>query len=292
VPELPEVETVRRGLQDHVVGRRVDHVVVTGQRSVRRHGSDALIAGLNGRRLASASRRGKYLLVGLGGSSPQCRWHPEPGPQALVVHLRMSGQLRLVRAPAGSVAVAAHTHVRLWLDDGSELRFVDPRTFGELFVTGELDGRGVPAVLAGLGPDPLVEGIDPERLWQLATRRRASLKAFLIDQAVLAGVGNLYADEACFRARLRPGRSVGGLRRAEVFRLARALEEVLGEAVAAGGSTLRDARYVDLDGHPGSFQDHHAVYGREGEPCLGCGHPIRRIRVSGRSSHFCPTCQR
>lgn len=280
MPELPEVETVRRGLEALVVGRTIEKVVVTGHRSVRRQPPGELAAALVGRRLTSAARRGKYLVVGL------------DAPGVLVVHLRMSGQLLFVPAPAAAVPLAAHTHVRIGFDDASELRFVDQRTFGELFVTEDLDGRGVPAALAALGPDPLLEGIDPKRLADLAARRRTSLKAFLLDQRVLAGVGNLYADEACFRSRLRPDRPANGLSRAELRRLVISLGTVLEEAVAARGSTLADARYVDLLGRPGAFQDRHAVYGREGEACPACGRAVRRVRTAGRSSHFCPSCQR
>lgn len=280
MPELPEVETVRRGLLAYVVGRTVAAVEVTGGRSVRRQGPPELVARLVGRRLEAADRRGKYLLVRLDDGA------------VLVVHLRMSGQLRFVAAPSSSEPLAPHTHVRIHFDDASELRFVDQRTFGELFVTSELDGRGVPVALAALGPDPLVDGIDAGRLAALAARRRTSCKAFLLDQHVLAGVGNLYADEALFRARLRPARSASTLRPVQVTRLVDALEQVLAEAVAARGSTLRDARYVDLMGEAGAFQDAHAVYGREGEPCVRCGRPVRRVRLAGRSSHFCATCQR
>ena len=280
MPELPEVETVRRGLSRYVVGRTVAAVEVTGARSVRRQGVAELVARLVGRRLEAADRRGKYLLVRLDDGA------------VLVVHLRMSGQLRFVAAPASVAPVAPHTHVRIGFADGSELRFVDQRTFGELFVTGDLDGRGVPVALAALGPDPLVDGIDGARLAALAARRRTSCKAFLLDQHVLAGVGNLYADEALFRARLRPARQAALLRPAQLARLVESLEQVLGEAVAARGSTLRDARYVDLMGKAGAFQEVHAVYGREGAPCVRCGRPIHRVRLAGRSSHFCATCQR
>lgn len=280
MPELPEVETVRRGLESHLVGRRAARVTVTGERSVRRQGPEALTAALSGRRIEGAGRRGKYLLVGLDDGA------------VLVVHLRMSGQLRFVAAPAAGVPVERHTHVRVGFEDGSELRFVDQRTFGELFVTDALDEAGVPRALSGLGPDPLVDGIDAGHLAAVAARRRTSLKAFLLDQRVLAGVGNLYADEALFRARLRPDRSAAALRPAQIDRLVEGLSEVLSEAVAARGSTLRDARYVDLMGQPGGFQAAHAVYGRTGEPCVRCGRPIRRIRLAGRSSHFCATCQR
>lgn len=286
MPELPEVETVRRGLERFVVGRSVREVLVTGRRSVRRQRPDELVAALYGRRLRAARRWGKYLWVALGDGGAS----PEPGvPSALVCHLRMSGQLLKVCPPLPPPP--PHTHVRLVLDDGSELRFVDPRTFGEMFVTHELDPAGRPGVLAGLGPDPLLEGVDGGRLGELAARRRVSLKAFLLDQKVLAGIGNLYADEICFAARLQPSRLVSSLGRAELRRLAAAIGEVLAAAVDARGSTLRDARYVDLLGEAGSYQDQHAVYGRAGEPCPRCGSPILSTRLVGRSAHYCARCQ-
>lgn len=284
MPELPEVETVRRGLERFVVGRRLRAVEVSGARTVRRQPPAALVAALEGRCVVAAERFGKYLVLPLG---------PAPGGarsgEVLVVHLRMSGQL--LRCPP-ETPLAPHTHARLSLDDGAELRFVDPRTFGELFVTDEVDAAGRPGVLAGLGPDPLVDGVDLERLAALARRRRSALKAFLLDQRVLAGIGNIYADEICFAARLRPQRALPALRPVELRRLAAAVTDVLAAATAARGSTLRDARYVDLLGDAGAYQDHHAVYDRTGEPCPRCGTPISRIRIVGRSAHFCARCQR
>lgn len=278
MPELPEVETVRRGLERLAIGRRVLAVEVTGRRTVRRQSPEELVAGLTGRRLAGAGRRGKYLLVSLDDGA------------VLVVHLRMSGQLLGVRPPLPPLP--AHTHARLELDDGVELRFVDPRTFGELFVTDRLDRSGVPEVLRRLGPDPLVDGVDRDRLAGLAAHRRSSLKAFLLDQAVLAGIGNLYADEICFRARLRPTRPATSLRPGELTRLVAAVSEVLAEAVEARGSTLRDARYLDLSGKAGEYQLRHAVYGRAGLACPRCGRPVQQERLAGRSCCFCRACQR
>lgn len=285
MPELPEVETVRRGLERFVVGRKVRSAEVTGRRTVRRQDAAELVGALSGRRFAGTGRWGKYLWLEL--DVPRAPRRPH---SLLVVHLRMSGQLLLVRPPLAPLA--PHTHARLVLDDRSELRFVDPRTFGELFVTDERDDAGRPAVLAGLGPDPLVDGVDVTRLAELASRRRAALKSFLLDQRVLAGIGNLYADEICWCARLRPPRPVAGLRPAELRRLVEATTTVLADAVAARGSTLRDARYVDLLGESGAFQLSHAVYGRAGEPCPRCGHGVRRVRIAGRSAFFCPRCQR
>ncbi|HLI15617.1 MAG TPA: bifunctional DNA-formamidopyrimidine glycosylase/DNA-(apurinic or apyrimidinic site) lyase [Acidimicrobiales bacterium] len=281
MPELPEVETVRRGLERAVLGRRVVAVEVLGARSVRRQDAPAFRAALVGRRLVAARRRGKFLLVDLA---------PGRGPaEALVCHLRMSGQLLLV--PPGAPRVA-HTHVVLGLDDASELRFVDPRTFGELFVAPLDPASGLPAELRTLGPDPLADGLPTALLRRLLARRRTSLKAFLLDQRAVAGIGNLYADEICFAARLAPGRRTDSLSAREAARLAAAIAEVLSAAVAARGSSLRDGRYRDLGGEPGAYQDRHAVYGRAGAPCPRCARPVVRARIAGRSAHFCPACQR
>ncbi len=278
MPELPEVETVRRDLERVAVGRRVVEVLVPGRRSVRRQTPTEFCEALAGRRIEAACRHGKYL------------WSPLDDGKALVVHLRMSGQLRRV-APGAGAPVADHTHAVLRLEDGAELRFVDPRTFGELFVTGDLDPGGRPRALASLGRDPMLDGVDTAGLRRLLAGRRAALKAFLLDQRQLAGIGNIYADEVCFRARLRPDRRCDGLDARQAAQLSRAVTEVLTEAVSARGSTLRDGRYRDLDGGPGGFQHRHAVYGRAGEPCPRCGTPIERSRVAGRSAHYCPGCQ-
>ena len=280
MPELPEVETVRRNLEESVVGARVTGVEVPGRRSVRRQSAEEFSAGLRGARVAGARRHGKYLLVELAGGG------------LVVVHLRMSGQLRLL--PAGAPR-APHTHVVLHLEHAGaarELHFVDPRTFGELFLADPRPPRALPAELAGLGLDPLTEGVSADRLGELLAGRRTSLKAVLLDQRAVAGIGNLYADEICFRARLRPDRPAARLRAGQVARLAAAIDAVLAEAVEARGSSLRDERYRDLFGDLGGYQRRHAVYARSGEPCPSCGRPIRRARVAGRSAHFCATCQR
>ncbi len=282
MPELPEVETLRRGLEAAVVGRRVCSVALFGERTVRRQDPAQLVAALSGRLVSGAARWGKYLVVPLGGGAG------DEGGEALVVHLRMSGQLLHVGAGA---PLAHHTRALIGLDDGSELRFVDPRTFGELFVADALEASGRPSALAALGPDPLVDGIDADRLAALAKRRRCALKTLLLDQKVLAGIGNIYADEILFRAGLRPARAACSLAPVEHGRLVAAIGEVLAAAVAARGSTLSDARYLDLGGAPGSYQEHHAVYARTGAPCLGCGTPVTRVRVAGRSAHFCRSCQ-
>lgn len=278
MPELPEVETVRRGLEGVLPGRRAESLAATGARTVRRQGAREVVGRVVGRRFARVDRRGKYLALVL------------DDDQVLVVHLRMSGQLLHVKEPAG-VTLAPHTHVVLVLDDGSELRFVDPRTFGEWYVTSELRPDGLPAEFDRLGPDPLADGLDTSRLHGRLAGRRTALKVALTDQRVVAGIGNLYADEILHVARLRPDRPAGGLERREERRLSRAISTVLTSAIAARGSSLRDERYRDLMGELGEFQHLHRVYDRAGGRCPRCGGTIERIRIGARSAYFCPRCQ-
>jgi formamidopyrimidine-DNA glycosylase len=280
VPELPEVETVRRGLAAHVVGRTIESVEIGRQRTVRRTSAQQVVDGLTGAEVLDAGRRGKYLL---------CRL--DTG-DTMMVHLRMTGQLLL--APVGTPR-PAHTHVVLGLsgEPAEELWFVDPRTFGEVVVFDPDHVDVELPELARLGLDPLADGIDATTLQAILAGRRTRLKALLLDQAVIAGIGNIYADEILHLARLHPDRVAGSLRRAEVRRLHDAMHEILGAAVGAGGSTLGDNQYVDLMGSGGSYQDDHRVYGRAGERCMTCGRGIiRRTVNTGRSTHFCPVCQR
>ena len=279
MPELPEVETVRRGLEQAVVGRRVTGVTVTGARSVRRQTPRELRHRLVGRRLVEASRKGKFLALLLDDA------------QALVIHLRMSGQLLHVPTPR-RVPKAPHTHVVARLDDGAELRFVDPRTFGEWWVTGDVGPDGRPTLFDALGPDPLADGLTRATLAARLAGRRTALKAALTDQRVVAGIGNIYADEICWRARVRPDRGCGSLTPDEVRELARHARRVLSAAVEHRGSSLRDARYRDLMGELGSYQLRHEVYDRAGEPCSRCGSPIERVRFGARSAYCCTSCQR
>ncbi len=276
MPELPEVETVRRDLAREVTGRTILAVEVTGRRSVRRQPVAEFATCLTGRTVATVGRRGKYLLVAL-----------DPDT-TLVVHLRMSGQLRLTEPGA---PVARHTHVVLRLSGAAELRFVDPRTFGELYVVrpGHL-GHDAPD-LAALGVDPLEDRLTAAGLARLLGSSRRQLKALLMDQRRLAGIGNLYSDEILHAARVRHDRPAGGLDRAEVRRVHRAMVRILGRAVELRGSSLADQQYVDLYGRPGSYQAEHRVYGREGRPCRRCATPIVRVRWQGRSTFFCPRCQ-
>lgn len=278
MPELPEVETVRRGVEDAVIGRRISEVNVLGRRTVRRQSPAELRSRLLGRRLVSAGRRGKFLLLSLDDGA------------VLVVHLRMTGQLLHVDG-AERPPLAPHTHLTVDLDDGSELRFVDPRTFGEWFVSSDIDGRGVPAELEHIGRDPLLEGLPAAYLSERLAGRRAPLKALLTDQRIIAGIGSIYADEICFRSKLRPDRLGGSLTAAELGSLAKAARAVLREAVKARGSSLRDQRYRDVAGGLGSYQGRHAVYDRAGEPCPRCGKPVVRLKIGARSAYCCVECQ-
>jgi formamidopyrimidine-DNA glycosylase len=276
VPELPEVETVRRDLAAHVVGARITGVSVTGARSVRRQPVGALAIAAVGRSFAGADRRGKYLLLPLDDGS------------RLVVHLRMSGQLQLVDGPA--VPTKAHTHVVLDLEDGRQLRFVDPRTFGEVFALAPGESVGS---LDLLGPEPLGPmGITAPDFARRLRAKRAQLKPLLMDQHFVAGIGNIYSDEILWRARLRWDRRSDTVAPAQARVLHAAMVDVLEDAIAHRGSTLGDDQYVDLFGNEGSFAARHSVYGREGLPCLRCGGPIRRITVGGRGSYLCTWCQR
>ncbi|HLI44909.1 MAG TPA: bifunctional DNA-formamidopyrimidine glycosylase/DNA-(apurinic or apyrimidinic site) lyase [Acidimicrobiales bacterium] len=278
MPELPEVETVRRGLEAVLPGRRVERLSVTGRRAVRRQPAAELRRRVTGRSFVRADRRGKYLALVL-----------DDG-QVVVVHLRMSGQLLYVPEPAG-LPLQPHTHVVVRLDDGSELRFVDPRTFGEWFVTGEVRRDGLPAEFDRLGPDPLCDGLSAARLAQRLARRRSPLKAALTDQAVVAGIGSLYADEICHAAGVLPSRPCESLTGAEVAALAGATRRILRRAVEMRGSSLRDARYRDLMGELGGYQARHRVYGRAGTPCPRCGATLRRVIIGARSAYCCTGCQ-
>lgn len=285
MPELPEVETVRRGLAAQVVGRRVDHVEVGRQRTVRRTSARAVIDGLTGATFLSAERRGKYLLL------------PLDTGDTVMIHLRMTGQLLL--APVGAVR-PPHTHVAMTLapdartdDQAAELWFVDPRTFGEVVVFDPDHVAVEVPELARLGVDPLADGLDATALRRLLAGRRTRMKALLLDQHVVAGIGNIYADEILHAARIHPDRPAATLHRAELVRLHGALHRILEASVRAGGSTLGDNQYVDLMGSGGSYQEEHLVYGRAGRRCSTCGRGIvRRTVTAGRSTHHCPWCQR
>ena len=276
MPELPEVEVVRVGLAEHVTGRTVAGVEVRHPRSVRRHHGvpEDFAARLQGRQIRAACRRGKYLWLDLGED------------QALLAHLGMSGQMRV--QPPGA-ADEAHLRVRLrFLDEGPELRFIDQRTFGGLSV--ERVASGVPIPVAHIGRDPLDPYFDSDAVVAALRARRTSLKRALLDQTLVSGIGNIYADEALWRARLHGSRPTMSMSRAQGRALLAAVRQVMIEALAAGGTSF-DALYVNINGASGYFDRSLAVYGQAGRPCLRCGTPIRREPFMNRSSYSCPRCQ-
>jgi formamidopyrimidine-DNA glycosylase len=278
MPELPEVEVVRRDLEREVVGKRVKTVDVTGMRSIRRHRQRKQFTGaLEGHKITGVDRRGKYIVMKLDGGD------------ALVVHLGMSGQL--LRAKTAREATPKHTHVVITFQQGGQLRFVDPRTFGEMFVA-QLDGLEKEVdELAHLGLDPLETAMSWEVFGDRIAARHTKLKTALMDQKFLAGIGNIYSDEILFTAGLRWDRMSDSLTPEEVRRLYRAVVETLQDAVKYRGSSLADEQYVDLFGKKGEYQLHHKVYAREGESCPRCRRPIQRTKVGGRSHFYCEACQ-
>jgi formamidopyrimidine-DNA glycosylase len=277
VPELPEVETIRRGIDKEFVGKRIKSVEVSGTRSIRRHQSaEDFVTRVEGHKLGGVVRKGKYLVLKLDSG------------EVLVAHLGMSGQL--LRA-AVKDPLDKHTHVVLTFSQGPQLRFVDPRTFGELFVTTPDQLEQEVPELAHLGFDPLDDIISWTRFADMLYARKTKLKALLTDQRFIAGIGNIYADEILFGAGLRYDRSSESLTAQEVRRLYRAMIETLQEAVKHRGSSLADEQYRDLFGQLGDFQSEHQVYDREGQTCRRCRSTIVRVKANGRSTFLCSKCQ-
>ncbi|SFD00183.1 bifunctional DNA-formamidopyrimidine glycosylase/DNA-(apurinic or apyrimidinic site) lyase [Streptomyces aidingensis] len=293
MPELPEVETVRRGLDRFVAGRSVAAAEVLHPRAVRRHlaGAGDFTGRLTGRRLLAPHRRGKYLWLPLAapGEPPQAADGPE---EALLAHLGMSGQL-LVRPPGAPDE--RHLRVRITFTDpaGGELRFVDQRTFGGLSVHPTVPGEadGLPEIIAHIARDPLDPAFDDDAFHAALRRRRTTVKRALLDQSLISGVGNIYADEALWRARLHYDRPTAGLTRPRTAELLRHVREVMTGALASGGTSF-DSLYVNVNGESGYFDRSLDAYGREGEPCRRCGTALRRRPWMNRSSYFCPRCQR
>ncbi|SHF60781.1 DNA-(apurinic or apyrimidinic site) lyase [Jatrophihabitans endophyticus] len=289
MPELPEVETVRDGLARWVAGRTVADVEVRHPRAVRRHvaGADDLAARLVGARIETVSRRGKYLWLPLA---------DERGPrgEALIAHLGMSGQL-LVQPP--DAPEERHLHVRVrFTDGGRELRFVDQRTFGGVLLdrvvpAADRPGEHLPEQIAHIARDPLDPVFDDALFTARLRRRESALKRSLLDQTLVSGIGNIYADESLWRARLHGERRSAALTRPVVAELLGHVRDVLGDALRAGGTSF-DALYVNVNGQSGYFDRSLAVYGREGRPCPRCATPIRRTVFTNRSSFWCPRCQR
>ena len=280
MPELPEVETVRRGLQAQVVGRRITKVEVGRERTVRRTSRQAVIDGLTGATIIAINRRGKYLLCPL-----------DTGDEVMI-HLRMSG--RLLLAAAGTQR-PPHTHVVMHLagEPAQELWFVDPRTFGEVVVFDPANVAVELPEVAKMGIDPIADGLTRTQFAALLRSRSRQIKALLLDQHVVAGIGNIYCDESLHLAGVRWDRRSNAVSAREITRLHAAIMTVLGEAIEAGGSTLSDTQYVDVDGESGWFQLHHRVYDRAGQRCLTCGRAdIVKVAVAGRGTHYCPRCQK
>jgi formamidopyrimidine-DNA glycosylase len=273
VPELPEVETVRIRLEPKLVGRRFERVRIDDPRLVRPYEPMEVAAELEGERVEALERRGKYLIVRFASG------------RSLLIHLRMTGSLR--HDATGSLEDDSHRRAVVRLDDGSDVAYRDVRRFGTwlLLEPGELG----PYLDTRLGSEPLADGFTPGELRRRLAGRRAPVKAALLDQRTLAGMGNIYVDEALWRARIHPLRPAGDLTRAEVKRLLPAIRAALEVGLARQGSTLRDYRLPD--GESGSMQDEFKVYGRGGEPCDRCGTPIERTRAGGRTTWYCPHCQ-
>ena len=271
MPELPEVETTRRGIEPHAVGRKIAALEVHEPR-LRWRIPDDLPARLAGQRVLHAKRRAKYLLLEL-----------ESG--TLLLHLGMSGSLRVLPADTPRLT---HDHFDLVLDSGSTLRFNDPRRFGSLHYT--TDDPNEHPLLADLAPEPLDSAFNAEYLWQTTRGRRVTIKQLLMNSKLVVGVGNIYASEALFRAKVRPRRQARSLSRVEVTRLTRAVRTVLAMAIRVGGTTLRD--YVGADGVPGYFKQKLYVYERASQPCRKCGTAVRQLTQGQRSTYFCPSCQK
>ncbi|GAC1039801.1 bifunctional DNA-formamidopyrimidine glycosylase/DNA-(apurinic or apyrimidinic site) lyase [Pseudomonas sp. No.117] len=270
MPELPEVETTRRGIAPHVVGQRVRRVIVRDAR-LRWPVPEDLDVRLSGQRIEAVERRAKYLLI-----------KAESG--TLIGHLGMSGSLRMVPADQPP---AKHEHVDIELESGLSLRYTDPRRFGALLWTQDPLAH---VLLSKLGPEPLTEAFDGGRLYELSRGRSMAVKPFIMDNAVVVGVGNIYAAEALFAAGIDPRRAAGSISRARYDRLAEEIKKVLARSIESGGTTLRD--FIGGDGAPGYFKQELFVYGRKGEFCKVCGTGLQEIRLGQRASVYCRKCQR
>ena len=290
MPELPEVEVVRRGLADHVVGRQIRLAAFLGPRVARRHvaGPADLADRLRDNVVRAAERRGKYLWLALQA--------PDDHLQALIVHLGMSGQLLVEPADAPR---EKHLHASVdFADDGPQLRFVDQRTFGGMALADLVPDHasrtpralGVPATITHIAPDPLEPGFDQPDVVRRMKKRHTDVKRALLDQGLVSGIGNIYADEALWRAQLHGLRETSRLTKPALSGLLDRAREVMTEALTQGGTSF-DRLYVDVNGASGYFSRRLAVYGREGEPCDRCGRPLRRESFMNRSSYSCPRCQ-
>jgi formamidopyrimidine-DNA glycosylase len=278
--ELPEVEVMRRDLEKDVVGRRIKAAEVKGSKNamrvIRRYAKRKdFTSRLVGTKIQRIERRGKYLLLFLDSG------------EAVVTHFGMSGRFQ---RGTGRVAIAPHTHVVLTFQQGGDLRFIDPRTFGEMFVTAA-DDLGKVKEIAHIAIDPLDQVFTWQTFQYLLAEKAAKMKALLMDQKFISGLGNIYSDEVLFHAGLRYDRVSNTLSSQEVRRLYRAIQEIVQESIKARGTTLDDEAYVDLFGKPGEYGSELKVYGRTGLPCRRCRTPIQSVKISGRQAYFCPQCQ-
>lgn len=273
MPELPEVEVTRRGLQPHLTGRVIGAVALS-EKALRHPYPEKFIERLRGCRIKGVERRAKYLLI-----------HLDSG-EVLLWHLGMSGRFHVVDA---GTAAMLHQHVTITLDNGSEIRYVDPRRFGYVGLLAADDLAGHPW-LVHLGPEPLSPDFDADVLYRACRQRSTPVKQLLMDAAVVVGVGNIYASEALYRAGIHPARAAHNLSYQRIALLVSVVKQVLHEAIDAGGSTIRD--FAAVDGKPGYFAHTFQVYGRAGDACMACGRVIRRVVQAGRSTFYCPGCQR
>jgi formamidopyrimidine-DNA glycosylase len=278
--ELPEVEVMRRDLEKDVIGRRIKTAEVKGSKNamrvIRRHGKrKEFTSRLVGTKIQRIERRGKYLLLFLDSGD------------TVVTHFGMSGRFQ---RGTGRVALAPHTHVIMTFQQGGDLRFIDPRTFGEMFVTAG-DDLGKVKEIAHIAIDPLDQVFTWQSFQYLLAEKAAKMKTLLMDQKFISGLGNIYSDEVLFHAGLRYDRMSNTLSSQEVRRLYRAIQEIVQESIKARGTTLDDEAYVDLFGKPGEYGSELKVYGRTGLPCRRCRTPIQSVKISGRQAYFCPQCQ-
>jgi len=278
MPELPEVETIARGLAKRVTGDVIESVWLGRKKEPLKSPAAEIASVLEHTRIAEVRRMGKHIVFDLDRAAPSAngRKSAARSRSQWIVHLGMTGRLQVSEPQA---EIAKHTHAILKLASGRELRFVDPRRFGRLSVSASFDATGI---------EPLE--IDLDRFIALFRGRKTPIKSALLNQKLLRGVGNIYADESLFRAGIRPRRRAASIPRESLVKLHAAIQQVLKEAIALGGSSVSD--YVNADGEEGFFQLEHRVYGREGESCLVCKTPIKRVVIAGRSSHYCPKCQR
>ena len=272
MPELPEVETIRLSLAAKLTGRTITQALTFNPKMVEGQSAESLSQQLEGRMIISLERRGKYLLLNLSGDL------------VLALHLRMTGQLTVERL---TEPMATAIYFRLQLDNGTEMRFRDQRKFGKVFT---YSADALPPSIGKLGPEPLADEFTLEVLRQRFARHQLAIKKALLNQEIIAGIGNIYADEALFMAGIHPARTVDSLDDSELQALYDSIRRVLKAGIEHRGTTKRD--YRDGEGNPGSYQDKLQVYGRKGEPCLTCGAPVAKMNFGGRGTHFCPLCQK